>query len=39
MDLRTPPGKLFALDVECVATGVEHNARAVAQIGVVVSDG
>ena len=31
-----PPG-YYALDVECVATGRDHNARAVAQIGLVVS--
>ncbi|GLC67132.1 hypothetical protein PLESTF_000520800 [Pleodorina starrii] len=29
------PSKFFAVDVECVATGVDHNARSVAQIAVV----
>eukprot|EP00958_Prasinococcus_capsulatus_P010394 scaffold1012_cov418-Prasinococcus_capsulatus_cf.AAC.10 len=28
-------GPLFSIDVECVATGKEHNARAVAQIALV----
>lgn len=27
----------FAIDVECIASGVEHNSRAVAQISLVVS--
>ncbi|KXZ54728.1 hypothetical protein GPECTOR_4g797 [Gonium pectorale] len=30
-----PPAKYFAVDVECVATGKDHNARSVAQIAVV----
>lgn len=30
-----PPGVLFSIDVECVATGVGHHDRAVAQIGLV----
>jgi hypothetical protein len=27
----------FSIDVECVATGTDHNSRAVAQISLVVS--
>jgi hypothetical protein len=27
---------IYSIDVECVATGVEHNARSVAQISLVV---
>lgn len=30
-----PGVPVFAIDVECVATGTQHNARAVAQIAVV----
>lgn len=28
----------FSIDVECVATGTDHNSRAVAQISLVVRD-
>lgn len=27
----------FSIDVECVATGTDHNSRAVAQVSLVVS--
>jgi len=27
---------IYSIDVECVATGTEHNARSVAQISLVV---
>ncbi|PRW05824.1 Small RNA degrading nuclease [Chlorella sorokiniana] len=30
-----PAAKYFSIDVECVATGTDHNARAVAQISLV----
>lgn len=30
------PSRVYALDVECVASGTTHTARAVAQIGIVV---
>ena len=30
-----PPSVYYSVDVECVATGTDHNARAVAQIAVV----
>jgi hypothetical protein len=30
------PATHFSIDVECVATGRDHNARAVAQISLVV---
>mmetsp|Transcript_22048 Transcript_22048/g.30631 ORF Transcript_22048/g.30631 Transcript_22048/m.30631 type:complete len:226 (+) Transcript_22048:160-837(+) len=30
-----PPGPYFSIDVECVATGTGHNARAIAQIALV----
>lgn len=30
-----PPPKFYSIDVECVATGKDHNARAVAQISLV----
>jgi DNA polymerase III epsilon subunit-like protein len=34
--IQVPPGHpLFSIDVECVATGVQHNARAIAHIAVV----
>lgn len=32
-----PPATHFSIDVECVATGVDHNARSVAQFSLVVS--
>ena len=31
-----PPATHYSIDVECVATGVDHNARDVAQISLVV---
>lgn len=31
------PATHFSIDVECVATGFTHNARAVAQVAIVVS--
>lgn len=31
-----PPPRFFSIDVECVATGTDHNAREVAQISLVV---
>ena len=31
-----PPAQYYSVDVECVATGLDHNARAVAQISLVV---
>jgi hypothetical protein len=31
-----PPAMYYSVDVECVAVGVDHNARAVAQISLVV---
>ena len=30
------PSSVFSIDVECVATGLDHNARDVAQISLVV---
>ncbi len=30
-----PPGPIFSIDVECVATGSDHNSRDVAQIALV----
>jgi hypothetical protein len=34
--VQIPPGHpVFAIDVECVATGIQHNARSVAQVAVV----
>ena len=33
--MSSPLGPLYAIDVECVATAVDHNARAVAQVSVV----
>lgn len=32
-----PQATHFSIDVECVATGVDHNARSVAQFSLVVS--
>lgn len=33
--VQTPPGHpIFSIDVECVATGVQHNARSVAQVAL-----
>ncbi|GIL91637.1 hypothetical protein Vretimale_9604 [Volvox reticuliferus] len=32
---RTQPSKFFAVDVECVATGLDHNSRSVAQVAIV----
>lgn len=32
------PASVFSIDVECVATGVDHNSRDVAQISLVVSN-
>jgi hypothetical protein len=29
------PAQYYSIDVECVATGTQHNDRAVAQIGIV----
>lgn len=31
-----PPAIYYSIDVECVAVGTDHNARAVAQISLVV---
>ena len=31
-----PPATHYSIDVECVATGLDHNARGVAQIALVV---
>ena len=31
-----PPAMYYSIDVECVAVGADHNARAVAQISLVV---
>lgn len=34
--INIPPGQpIFSIDVECVATGVQHNARSVAQVALV----
>jgi hypothetical protein len=34
--INIPPGcSVFSIDVECVATGVQHNARSVAQVALV----
>lgn len=34
--INIPPGQpVFSMDVECVATGVQHNARSVAQVALV----
>ena len=33
-----PPATHYSIDVECVATGRDHNSRAVAQISLVVWD-
>ena len=33
-----PPANYYSIDVECVATGTDHNSRAVGQISLVVSD-
>eukprot|EP00128_Syssomonas_multiformis_P014267 Colp12_sorted_trinity150504_noHs@36303 len=34
--INIPPGQpVFSIDVECVATGVQHNARSVAQVALV----
>ena len=34
--ITVPPGHpIFSIDVECVATGVQHNARAIAQVALV----
>ena len=33
--IQTPPGHpIFSIDVECVATGVQHNARSIAQVAL-----
>ena len=32
-----PPAQYYSIDVECVATGTDHNSRAVGQISLVVS--
>jgi hypothetical protein len=32
-----PPPAFFSIDVECVATGTDHNSRDVGQISLVVS--
>jgi hypothetical protein len=34
-----PQGPYYSIDVECVATGPGHNARAIAQIGLVDANG
>jgi len=34
-----PQGPYYSIDVECVATGTGHNARAIAQIGLVDANG
>lgn len=34
--INIPPGQpVFSIDVECVATGVQHNARSIAQVALV----
>ena len=34
--INIPPGQpIFSIDVECVATGVQHNARSIAQVALV----
>lgn len=34
--INIPPGQpVFSIDVECVATGIQHNARSVAQVALV----
>jgi len=34
--VQLPPGHpVYSIDVECVATGTQHNARAVAQVALV----
>ena len=34
--INIPPGQpVFSIDVECVATGLQHNARSVAQVALV----
>lgn len=36
MIVQIPPGhQVFSIDVECVATGIQHNARSVAQVALV----
>lgn len=33
--MHSQASKYYAVDVECVATGVDHNARGVAQVAIV----
>ncbi len=33
--IAVPQGPVFSIDVECVATGTDHNSRAVAHIALV----
>jgi hypothetical protein len=34
--INIPPGQpVFSIDVECVATGIQHNARSIAQVALV----
>jgi hypothetical protein len=33
-----PPSSVFSIDVECVASGPDHNSRVVGQIALVVSE-